>query len=165
MTFSFFSFLLAVCKDSWEDLTDVVEQLRDDTEGACHAKVFQLLFPLMIGFCLVILSRSAAYSLPVPMAGAFWTCLSGWTRFPARTCCTSCTLCGWLVSAVRVLNKMPLIAQVYALLLKLFQFTFKMDIVKAFLIFISPFMGSMWSILTSKFLPISLLKICAYTIA
>lgn len=71
MTFSFFSFLLAVCKDSWEDLTDVVEQLRDDTEGACHANVFQLLFPLMIGFCLMILSLSATYSLPVLMAGAF----------------------------------------------------------------------------------------------
>lgn len=43
MTFSFFSFLFAVCKDSWEDLTDVVEQLRDDTEGACHTNIFQLI--------------------------------------------------------------------------------------------------------------------------
>lgn len=62
MTFSFFSFLFAVCKDSWEDLTDVVEQLRDDTEGACHTNIFQLLFPLMIGFYLIILSLSAKYS-------------------------------------------------------------------------------------------------------
>jgi len=64
MTFSFFSFLFAVCKDSWEDLTDVVEQLRDDTEGACHTNIFQLLFPLMIGFCLMILNLSAKYSFP-----------------------------------------------------------------------------------------------------
>jgi hypothetical protein len=39
---SFFSFLFAVCKDSWEDLTDLVEQMRDDTEGACHTNIFQL---------------------------------------------------------------------------------------------------------------------------
>uniref|UniRef100_A0A8C9EQY0 RUN and FYVE domain containing 3 n=1 Tax=Pavo cristatus TaxID=9049 RepID=A0A8C9EQY0_PAVCR len=37
-------------EDSWEDLTDVVEQLRDDTEGACHANIFQLLFPLTIEY-------------------------------------------------------------------------------------------------------------------
>uniref|UniRef100_A0A493T105 RUN and FYVE domain containing 3 n=1 Tax=Anas platyrhynchos platyrhynchos TaxID=8840 RepID=A0A493T105_ANAPP len=30
-------------EDSWEDLTDVVEQLRDDTEGACHTNIFQLI--------------------------------------------------------------------------------------------------------------------------
>jgi len=28
----------------------VVEQLRDDTEGASHTNIFQLLFPLTIGF-------------------------------------------------------------------------------------------------------------------
>ena len=43
-TLSFFSFLFAVCKDSWEDLTDLVEQMRDDTEGACHTNIFQLFF-------------------------------------------------------------------------------------------------------------------------
>lgn len=42
--FSFFSFLFAVCKDSWEDLTDLVEQVRDDTEGACHTSISQLFF-------------------------------------------------------------------------------------------------------------------------
>nr|XP_020020502.1 protein RUFY3-like [Castor canadensis] len=29
-------------EDSWEDLTDLVEQMRDDTEGACHTNIFQL---------------------------------------------------------------------------------------------------------------------------
>lgn len=107
MTFSFFSFLFAVCKDSWEDLTDVVEQLRDDTEGACHTNIFQLLFPLMIGFWLSYFEPECnmQFSFPVPVAGAFWTCRSGWTRFAARTRCTGCTLRGCWVSAVSLLKK------------------------------------------------------------
>ena len=47
---SFFSFLFAVCKDSWEDLTDLVEQMRDDTEGACHTSIFQPFFFSFLSF-------------------------------------------------------------------------------------------------------------------
>lgn len=53
-----FPFFFAVFKDSWEDLTDLVEQLRDDTEGACHTNIFQLFFPFhsQAGFwCLFFL--------------------------------------------------------------------------------------------------------------
>lgn len=60
--FSFFSFPFAVCKDSWEDLTDVVEQLRDDSEGAFHTHISQLLFVLIVGFCAITLSLSAKCS-------------------------------------------------------------------------------------------------------
>lgn len=99
------------------------------------------------------------FSFPVLIAVAFWTCLSGCTRFTAE-----CAMyAGCWVSTVSVLKKMSLITRICVLLFQLYWFTLKMGVVKDFLIsFTSPFMGSL---LVSVFLLISFWKYgCTLTV-